>query len=118
VPRAAKHTDPWSSFVDLLAEALVARMDFPPRASSAASALAEPPEAPTRARGRARRRVHRSSVLAAHLVDELLEALAARIDFPPRASSAGSIVESARPRKKRAPPRPATPKRTPRSPAP
>ncbi len=113
MPRAAKQPDPWSSFVDLLADTLVARLDFPPRASSAASALSAPPDARTR-----RRRGKRTSALAAHLVDELLEALAARIDFPPRASSAGSIGESARPRKRRAPARPVNPKRTPRSPAP
>jgi hypothetical protein len=113
VPREAKHNDPWSSFVDLLADTLVARLDFPPRASSASSALAAPPDARTR-----RRRGKRTSALAAHLVDELLEALAARIDVPPRASSAGSIVVAARPRKRRAPSRPVNPKRPPRSPAP
>jgi hypothetical protein len=113
VPRAAKPTDPWSSFVDLLADTLAARLDFPPRASSAASALSAPPEARAR-----RRRSKRTSVLAAHLVDELLEALAARVDFPPRASSAESIVVAARPRKKRVPARPASPMRRPRSPAP
>jgi len=113
VPRAAKPTDHWSHFVDLLADTLAERLDFPPRASSAASALSTPPDARTR-----RRKSKRTAVLAAHLVDELLEALAARIDFPPRASSAESIVVSARPRRKRAPSRPASPKRSPRSQAP
>ncbi|MEI6225828.1 MAG: hypothetical protein WCS72_13810 [Deltaproteobacteria bacterium] len=113
MPRAAKPTDPWSSFVDLLADTLAERLDFPPRASSAASALSAPPDARAR-----RRKSKRTSVLAAHLVDELIDALAARIDFPPRASSAESIVVSAGPRKKRAPSRPASSKRSPRSPAP
>jgi hypothetical protein len=113
VPRAAKPTDPWSHFVDLLADTLAERLDFPPRASSAASALSAPPVARPR-----RRTSKRTAVLAAHLVDELLEALAARIDFPPRASSAGSIGATARPTRKRASSRPASPRRSPRSQAP
>jgi hypothetical protein len=89
VPRASKPTDPWSTFVDLFADTLAARLDFPPRASSATPALAAPP--PVQARPKRRRR-HRHTALATRLVDELLEALATRLDFPPRASSAASAL--------------------------
>jgi hypothetical protein len=41
----ASPTDPLSTFLDRLANALAARLDFPPRASSAASALAAPARA-------------------------------------------------------------------------
>jgi hypothetical protein len=51
MPRTPKPTDPLSAIIDLLADALAARLDFPPRASSAASARAAPATAGARHEG-------------------------------------------------------------------
>jgi hypothetical protein len=59
VPRASKPTDPWSTFVDLFADTLAARLDFPPRASSAASALNPSPAEGAPASDPARRKEKR-----------------------------------------------------------
>jgi len=92
MPRAKKSTDPLSAFIGLLADALAARLDFPPRASSAASARAPPAgAAPTRAGARRPGRKG-SAAQVARLTDELLDALATRLDFPPRASSAAAAL--------------------------
>jgi hypothetical protein len=112
MPRRATTPDPWSSLVGILAEALAARLDFPPRASSASAArAARAGAAPARPVARHRRR-KRSPALAERLTDALVEALAAQLDFPPRASSAAAArvapaPAGARPEgRRRAPARP------------
>lgn len=85
--RAARSSDALSAIIDLLAEALAARIDFPPRPSSAASTSAAPAPFATRHKGK-----ERSPALVARLADELLDALATRLDFPPRPSSVASAL--------------------------
>jgi len=92
MPRASNPADLLSTLVGLLADALAARLDFPPRASSAASARAVPAGAAPRRAGARRRGRRRSPALTARLTDDLLDALSARLDFPPRASSAASAL--------------------------
>jgi hypothetical protein len=90
MPRPSKATDTWAALAAVLADALAARLDFPPRASSAASASeVRASAAPARASIRKRRR-ERSPEPIDRLASELLDALGARLDFPPRASSAAS----------------------------
>jgi hypothetical protein len=92
MPRSSRTTDPWSTLVGVLADALAARLDFPPRASSAAAASAVPASAAPARAGARRRRRKPSPALAESLTKALLDALAARLDFPPRASSAASTL--------------------------
>jgi hypothetical protein len=102
MPRDAKTADPWPDLIDLLADALAARLDFPPRPSSAASALAAPASAAPARAPRAKAGT-RSPALVARMTEELLGALAARLDFPPRPSSAASALAAppvARPRRR------------------
>jgi hypothetical protein len=91
--RTSRKDDPMSALVDLLAEALAARRDFPPRASSAAAAIAaQVPRTPEDAGPRRRGRRHTTPAQVARFAGELLEALATRLDFPPRASSAAAAI--------------------------
>jgi hypothetical protein len=90
--RTTKSTDPWPTFVGLLADALTARMDFPPRPSSAAASYpAQADQARPRSADR-RKQQRRAPDLVARLTTDLVDALAARMDFPPRPSSAAAAL--------------------------